>query len=166
MTTQQDVLAVGSSMEVGEGLRGVEDHIAQDWDLWSRSLGNFIMPMLAELAEEVPQIQAAIFCSADGLNLCTLGVREGDVGRLSALTSSVFTVAAAHRKVVTPETSDAMTVHISAGDDHTVLYAVELVGVGQFVLGAYAEEIPLGKLLVEIRRTADRVVERLSISPP
>ena len=164
--TQQDDLALGSSLEAGEGIRGVEDHIAQDWDLWSRSLGNFLMPLLSELADEVPQMRAMLFTSADGLNLCTLGVRESDVGRLSALTSSVFTVAAAHRKVVTSADSDAMTVHISSGDDHTVLYAVELPGLGHFVLGAYAEDIPLGRLLVHIRRSAERITERLSIDPP
>ncbi|KNX38254.1 roadblock/LC7 domain-containing protein [Luteipulveratus halotolerans] len=154
---------VGSRIESDEGVKGVEAYLARDWDIWSRSLGMAVQPVLAQLADELPALRAALFCTADGLNLCTLGVAEGDVGRLAALTSSMFSVGAAHRQAMTAGGAEGTTVNISTGADHTVLLAVELKGVGHFVLGAYAEDIQLGLLLVKARGVAERIIQKLVI---
>ncbi|MBM6404460.1 hypothetical protein JQN72_09425 [Phycicoccus sp. CSK15P-2] len=162
MTQQHPGTSLGSHSGSDDAINGIEEHIAQDWDILSRSLGLFVQPVLTEFAEHSSHIKALLFCTSDGLNVCTLGVRDNDVGRLSALTSSVFSVAAAHRKVMDDRGMDNATVQISSGDDHTVLVAVRLPGLGNFVLGAYAEGIQLGLLLVQLRQTATRIHERLS----
>jgi predicted regulator of Ras-like GTPase activity (Roadblock/LC7/MglB family) len=165
MTADGYVQSVGSHTEPTETVRGVEDYIAQDWDLWSRSLGSYIQPNLEHLVEDVPTMTSVLFCTADGLNLCTLGVSERDVGRLAALTSSIFSVATAHRKAAQAST-EGLVVHLSGTDGHTVLMSVELPGLGNFVLGAFAADIPLGLLVVEVRRTATEIARRLSVDEP
>ena len=162
--SQQDT-TLGSDVGTDETLTGVEEHIARDWDIWSRSLGTYVQPVLEDLADTVPSLRAVLLCTADGLNLCTLGVSERDVGRIAALTSSVFGVAAAHRRVISPVAAEEMSVHISTGDDHTVLLGLALPGLGNFVLGAYAEETRLGILLVELRRAAEEIRQRLTVEP-
>lgn len=34
-----------------------------------------------------------MLCTADGMNLCSLGVPQADVGRLAALNSSMYAIA-------------------------------------------------------------------------
>jgi predicted regulator of Ras-like GTPase activity (Roadblock/LC7/MglB family) len=161
VTTQGNVQSLGSRAEPAEVLRGVEEHIAQDWDVWSHSLGSVARPSLEDLVEDVPTMTSVLFCTADGLNLCALGVSERDVGRLAALTSSIFSVATAHRKAV-QATTNGLVVHLSGTDGHTVLISVELPGLGNFVLGAFADDIPLGLLVLEVRRTATELARRLA----
>jgi predicted regulator of Ras-like GTPase activity (Roadblock/LC7/MglB family) len=88
------------------------------------------------------------------------------VGRLSALTSSVFSVAGAHRKAIMAQSDESTVVNISSGDSQTVLLAVNLPGLGHFVLGAYADDISLGLLIIEARRTARRIASHLTVPIP
>lgn len=154
--------ALGSHIEPHEGPADGADG-SPDWDVLSRLLGSAAQPELVALGEAVEGIEAVLFCTADGLNLCTLGVFERDVGRLSALTSSIFSVAMALRKAARAE-AHGMTVHLSAEDSHTILVSVELAGVGSFVLGAPATDVQHAVLLVETRRAAERITEKLAPS--
>ncbi|MGG5258351.1 hypothetical protein [Phycicoccus avicenniae] len=150
--------ALGSRVEPHELRSRLE---VGDWDALSRTLGVVAQPELEALGERVPDIETILFCTADGLNLCTLGVYERDVGRLSALTSSIFSVAMALRKAAQAD-SAGLTVHLSAEETHTVLVSVHLPDVGDFVLGAQASDIQHAVLLVETRRTAEDLTQKLA----
>lgn len=163
MSEQDTTSLVGSSIGRDDLLVGADGPVARDWDVWSRSLGQSVEPILAQLAVDVPTLGAALFCTADGLNVCTLGVSEANVGRLSALTSSVLSVAAAHREAITAQRDHSTVLNISAGEHHTVLLAVRLERLGDFVLGVYARDVNLGLLVVMTRRTAALIHDRLSV---
>lgn len=153
--------SIGSRTEPLEATGAPGEPGRPDWDALSRLLGSAAQPELEALGERVEGIEAVLFCTADGLNLCTLGVFERDVGRLSALTSSIFSVAMALRKAARAE-AHGLSVHLSAEDAHTILVSVELPGVGSFVLGAHATDVQHGVLLVETRRTAELITQKLS----
>lgn len=146
----------------------VPDEHSADWRVRSRSLGGSVAPVISALVHEVPQVRAALVCSADGHNLCTVGVDATDVGRLSALTSTLVAAATAVQDAVTTSgtDADAMTVHVSAGDQHTALRAVDVPGHGRFVLGVHAEEMSLGTLLVQVRTTCEAVLRSLDTDLP
>ena len=76
------------------------------------------MPTLRELAEAIKGFKSAMICTADGFNLCTLGLDESGVRRLAALTSSMHSIADAVTEAVERLTAAANT-EPDAGPDAT-----------------------------------------------
>jgi hypothetical protein len=161
MTAMVDA-RLGSQVEDAEAHHTTADD-PTDWEALSRDLGGAVQDELVELGERVEEIELVFFCTADGLNLCTLGADHRDVGRVSALTSSIFSVAAALRKAAHAD-AHGLTVHLSDEGASTVFVPVELPGTGSFILGAHAIDVPHAVLLVETRRMAQRIATKLSPS--
>lgn len=44
------------------------------------------------MASRIAQLQFAMLCTPDGFNLCSLGLNEDQVGKMAALSSSLFSV--------------------------------------------------------------------------
>ncbi|MGL4743184.1 MAG: hypothetical protein ACRCXL_02160 [Dermatophilaceae bacterium] len=153
--------ALGSRAEPTEAAAQAPPGGSADWDVLSRDLGAAVQPELAELSDRVDGADLVLFCTADGLNLCALGISRRDVGRVSALVSSIFSTATALR-TAGRATSEGMTVHLSDDGSSVVLVQVEVAGTGTFILGAHATEVPHAILLIETRRMAERIAVKLS----
>ncbi|MGL4175780.1 MAG: hypothetical protein ACRCSN_06850 [Dermatophilaceae bacterium] len=159
MTTVMEA-ALGSQVEPSEA--AVQDTGGPtDWDALSRDLGAAVQPELVALSDRVDAMELVLFCTADGLNLCALGMSQRDVGRVSALVSSIFSTATALR-TAGRAASEGMTVHLSDDGASTVLVPVEVPGTGSFILGAHATDVPHAILLIETRRMAERIAAKLS----
>lgn len=118
---------------------GVERTVAQDWAVWSRSIGLIALPYLEELLRENAHIKQASVCSGDGLNLVSLGLSEEQVGHFAALASSVFGVAGALGAVTNDDAAAETSVEITAGGLRTALHRVDVRDVGQLIVVATAE---------------------------
>lgn len=131
---------------------------SQTWAAWTAALGSLAAPQLESLVELVPTLTSAMLCTTDGLNLCALGVEEGQVARLAALTSSLYAVSGA--SVVSRSRSQGTALdHITlvAGDNLMVVTAVPHPSLGRLLLWAAADDVTLGLLLLAVRQTAERV---------
>ncbi len=78
--------------EPNDGIE-MDADIAEYWELWSAQIGHALVPVLEKLEKSLPGFTSAMICTADGFNLCTLGVEEEQVTRLSAMTSSLHSIA-------------------------------------------------------------------------
>jgi predicted regulator of Ras-like GTPase activity (Roadblock/LC7/MglB family) len=116
---------------------------------------------MEQLFERLPQVRASILCSADGFNLCALGVDEYQVSRLAALNSSLYAVsgAAVEASSGSPRPLDFVT--LVSGGQLCVLIAIAHPTRGHLLLCASAEDVRLGGLLYEVRTTAERLASLL-----
>lgn len=156
---------VGSLVTGDEAGRGIVDEIARDWATWSRTLGLIALPHLERLAEEIPSLTTAMLCTGDGLNIAALGVDDASIGRLAALSSSVFGVAGAHREVIDgPGAAGSTMVNIAGERSQTVLLRFDVALVGPLLLVLAAEDVGLGILIVAARSTSAEL--RSALEPP
>lgn len=153
---------------------GIDDHdvdalvmhegIAAEWELWSMIIGRTALPRLERIADDLPTMTSAMLSTADGLNLCSLGVAEDDVGRLAALNSSLFAVSSAQADIVSHQgvAAGQAMVSISSGHGHLVLVSFVQPPLGHLLLAVSAEDVQLGTMVVLIRRSAEEIRTWLS----
>lgn len=58
----------------------------------SLALGQYFLPCVEKMAARIPQLHCAVLCTPDGFNLCSVGLNEEQVGKMAALSSSLFSV--------------------------------------------------------------------------
>lgn len=129
------------------------------------STGEATLPVLRELASRVPSIDGAMVCTADGYNLCALGLEEVQVGRLAAMTSSLYSVSRAACGAVaaqsrTGEAEPLDQVTLRSGDTQYMVFPIKHDQLGYLLLSVWAEDVSLGELLMEAKISA-REVERI-----
>ncbi|GAB95130.1 putative regulator of Ras-like GTPase activity (Roadblock/LC7/MglB family) [Kineosphaera limosa] len=142
----------------------MHDGIAQEWELWSMIIGRTALPRLERIRDALPTMTSAMLSTADGLNLCCLGVAQEDVGRLAALNSSLFAVSSAQAEIVSEagvHPGQAM-VSISTGHGHLVLVSFVQPPLGHLLLAVSAQEAQLGTMVVIVRRSAEEIRTWLS----
>ncbi|MFN8195511.1 MAG: hypothetical protein U0R80_14665 [Nocardioidaceae bacterium] len=140
----------------------MDQDIAEYWGLWSQQIGRALVPVLDNLATSVPGFSSAMICTADGFNLCTLGVDEDQVNRLSAMTSSMHSLADVLSTSVHQGETPLDTVSLANGSSNTVLMAIRHLIIGQVLLWVTAEDQTLGVLLMRARVAAEGVREILA----
>lgn len=60
----------------------------QNWNMTS-AVGKIVLPFMSSLAEKLPKMLGAVLCTADGFNICSIGLDDMDVGKMASLTSSM-----------------------------------------------------------------------------
>lgn len=131
----------------------VDPAVAEHWELWSRMIGGMALPRLEKVKQSVPEIRSAMLCTADGMNLCALGIEPQDVGRMAALNSSLFAVSSSQAEIVSSgaaSRSETM-VNVSTGRGHLALASFVQAPLGQMLLSLSAEGLQLGTLIVHAR---------------
>lgn len=159
--------------------------IAQSWNLWSPIVGRTASTRIEHIWEDFPELTSAIVSTADGLTICALGMNEEDAGRLAALNSSLFGVARAETRIMSPgsDTDAALfetagsdpggnalvartSVAISFGDTQTAVFSFVVEPFGQLLLGMSARQVQLGTLMVQARAAARSISLALGQSAP
>lgn len=151
--------------DAGADLHGVEmdRDVAADWELWSEQIGRALLPILQQVVDATPTVTAAMVCTADGFNLCSLGLEEEDVNRVSAMTSSLHSLASTVTGVVDKPLDHPLDmVSMSHGTRATVVLAVRHLVTGQLLLWLTGEAEMLGILLVRARAAAVFIREMLA----
>lgn len=84
----------------------------KEWQMDSLALGKLFIPALEKMATRISNLRCAVLCTHDGFNICSLGLREDQVGKMAALSSSLISVGQA-----TVNTVDGRRNCRSAGHD-------------------------------------------------
>ncbi len=156
------VLAPRTSSSVEANGTEMDAEIAASWELWSEQIGRALLPVLQRLQKAMPTLTSAMICTADGFNLCTLGVDESEVGKLSAMTSSLHSIADAVSSTVHEGESGPLDmVNLTNGSSTTVGLAIRNLIVGQLLLWVTAKDETLGVLLMRSKVAAEGVREIL-----
>lgn len=140
---------------------------SQHWLAWCAEIGEQTLPVLSDLHRRIPQTTSAMLCTPDGFNLCALGLEEVQVGRLAALTSSLYAVSTA--AVTDTQRGGGKTldyVTLASGDSLKVVIAIPNPNLGRLLLWARAEGVALGVLLVGVRAAADQIRRTIAVASP
>lgn len=135
----------------------MDEDIAEYWDLWSEQIGRALVPVLGRLSTSLPTFSSAMICTGDGFNLCSLGIDEDAVSRLSAMTSSLHSLADAVSSGVHSGDQGLETVSLTNGSSKTVLMAIQNLIIGPVLLWVTAEGDTLGTLLMRAKIAAEGV---------
>ncbi|MDO5635222.1 MAG: roadblock/LC7 domain-containing protein [Micrococcus sp.] len=166
MSPQQSSTAQSIGAENPESLEDitVDPEVAEHWELWSRAIGGLALPRLEALRASVPEIRSAMLCTADGMNLCAMGIEPDNVGRMAALNSSQFALASSQAEIVSEggASRGQTMVNISTGHGHLVLASFIQPPLGQLLLSLSAESLQLGTLIVRARQTTADIQEWLT----
>lgn len=148
----------------GRNELGLDADIAAHWDLWSAQIGRALMPTLRELGQSMHGFSCAMICTADGFNLCTLGVDEAGVLRLAALTSSMHSMADAVTQAVHGDTERRLDLLTLTDQTSTiVVLAIRDLIIGKLLLWVATEDETLGALLVRSRLAAAQIRQLLHV---
>ena len=131
----------------------------------SVALGNFVLPAMQELPKRVPKLTAAVLCTPDGFNVCSLGIDEKQVGKLAALSGSLLSVGSATLAELKPDLAQQPPelLTIKSGDFQIIGLRVRQPQ-GHLMLTLAAESTPLGVMIVGGQLVADKI-EKLFAAP-
>jgi predicted regulator of Ras-like GTPase activity (Roadblock/LC7/MglB family) len=128
---------------------------ARTWDGITDEIGARLLPVLERLIRAMPTTTGAMVATADGFNLCALGLTAERVERVCAMTSAVFSMAATVLPDDDAEPADLLA--IGSGDTSTVVLAVTGLTVGPAVLWVSARHETLGSVLYRSRAVAAEI---------
>lgn len=139
----------------------------------SLAIGQRFSPCIEKMASRIPQLHCAMLCTPDGFNLCSVGLDQEQVGKMAALSSSLFSMGNAAVDGLNLN-SDGGRNRLSIDDDSgTVLNYLTLEArglqivttnivrpAGNFILMAAARS-PLGVVLVGVKATVSDIQKLL-----
>lgn len=109
-----------------------------DWRETTERVGRELLPALERLADALPSVSSVMVSTADGFNLCSIGLDETAVDRVSAMGSALHSVARSAveslgraRGLADGQPPESLT--ISHGENITVVLTVPN-GVGDHAL--------------------------------
>ena len=134
----------------------------QQCQMDSLALGQLFLPALQKMSARIPNLQCAVLCTPDGFNICSLGLNENQVGKMAALSSSLFSVGDATAVSVASEGTasgglDLITLEagglqivstkIPRYNSHMVLLAGARAPLGVVLMGVKATAADVQKIL-------------------
>ena len=135
----------------------------------SMAMGKRAIPAMDRLAERLPQLRCAVLCTADGFNVCSIGVTEQQLGKMAALTGSLFTMGAATLASLDDDASNVTSIRRTSPGELGVLtleasgciiVAVQVPHATQtLVLLIAAQHTALGVLHLRARQSAEELGE-------
>lgn len=122
----------------------------------SLAIGRRFFPCIEKMASRITQLQCAMLCTPDGFNLCSLGLNEDQVGKMAALSSSLFSVGDAAVDSLSPNGDGTPATELSylTLEAHGLqIVSTKIIRpAGDFILMA-AARAPLGVVLVGVKAT-------------
>lgn len=134
---------------------------AQRWEAWAAAAGEQLLPLLQALEDSLPGLESAMVCTADGFNLCSLGFDAGTVRRVSAMSSSLTSLASAVTATSRPVLADEGDTSLALltlvhGASITVVLPVRRDH-DDLLLWVTAGDTTLGALLVHAEKATDAI---------
>lgn len=130
------------------------------------AVGKSALPVMEMLAKKLPNLGCAILCTADGLNICSLEISDAIVGKLSSLSSTLFSIGGS---VIESILADKQQVK---GDSKEVIIAIDNMQVmavevnhqelGSMVLLVAVEDTATGVLMMTLRYITEKLEEKFA----
>lgn len=124
----------------------------------SEALGHFVLPAMEQLPRRIPKLSAAVLCTPDGFNICSLGVDERQVGKLAALSGSLLSVGDATLTELHPELGqESLDLLTLQGGSFQILGLKVRKPQGHLILMAAAQHTALGVMIVGMQHVANEI---------
>lgn len=130
------------------------------------TIGNFVIDDMKELQTRLPGLSGAILASADGFNICSLGMESNSVGKGASLTSTMFSLTQAITETILDNAKKAMEdekqeVLISLGNMQIVALQIKHPTLENLILLVAAQDTMVGLLLANVRLVVDKIEKKL-----
>lgn len=128
----------------------------------SIAMGKLVLPAMEKLPARLQHLQAAVLCTEDGFNVCSIGVGEEQLGKMAALSSSLLTIGQATvQSLASGSGASSLDVLSLQSADWTIV-GVRVPHPSQpLVLMLSARNTPLGVLHLSARQACEDIVTRL-----
>ena len=121
-------------------------------------LGKRILPIIEPLAESMPAITAIMVSTADGFNLCALGLTPDNVERVAALGSAMHSLASTVAEAIAPlEENPLDLLTIANGPFTTVVFNIALDDGNVLLLWVTTSEATMGSVIFGSRQAASAI---------
>lgn len=133
------------------------------------AIGSFVVDDMKELEVRLNGLSGAILTSADGFNICSLGIDSAEVGKGASLASTMFSLTAAITDTVSPSSDSAgsksaqQEVLISCANLQIAMLQIKHPTLDNLVLLVAAENTMAGMLLATARLVVKRIEKKLAI---
>lgn len=128
----------------------------QQCQMDSLALGQLFLPAMQKLSARIPQLQCAVLCTPDGFNICSLGLNEQQVGKMAALSSSLFSVGDATVSSVSGlQTGNLDLITLEA--DGLQIVSMRIARNNSYMVLLAGARAPLGVMLLGVKTTAAEV---------
>jgi len=119
------------------------------------AIGQRILPIIEPLAASLPAITAIMVSTADGFNLCALGLTPENVERVSALGSALHSVASTVAEAIaSAEESPLDLLTIVNGSFTTVVFNISLDDGNELLLWVTTGGATMGSVIFGAREAA------------
>lgn len=129
------------------------------------AIGEFVLPVMEELAGKLPGMDSAVLCTADGLNICSLEINDDIVGKMSSLSSTLFSIGNSVIETILSKEE------LSKGDNKEVIVTINNVQVmavevkcpqlGNLILLVAVRDTAIGVILMTLRYITAQLEEKL-----
>lgn len=128
----------------------------------SQSLGTLVLPDLRRLLKGNDAIRAVILATAEGFNVCALGVDAVQVSKMASLVSSMNAMADAAVATASLDEKQRVTLLTIEGEAKTILLVTRVnAKKTPLLLMVLAQGAVLGVIHVLARNTAGQIARRL-----
>lgn len=125
---------------------------SENWEMTS-AIGQLVLPTMNVLSQKLPLMVGATLCTADGFNVCSIGLDDTDVGKMSSLSSSMFALTGSIIETMTHKanSNSKKEVFIHSDDTHVIVVQVAHPKLDDLVLLVSVDNTSTGVILVAIR---------------
>lgn len=130
----------------------------------SRAMGEAVLPTMELLPQRIPKLSAAVLCTPDGFNICSLGVDERQVGKLAALSGSLLSIGHATVSEILPGNTDEQLELLSLkGGNYQIVGTKVRQPNSHLVLLVAAPDTALGVMIVGAQYVASLLEKQLGV---
>lgn len=126
-------------------------------------IGEAILPIVSSLKDKLPNLIGTVLSTADGFNICSLGLEDMDVGKMASLTSSLFSMGSSVLSTIVATdsiTNDGKQVLLSIEDYQIIIVNVAYPSMEDFVLLVAVRNTSTGVVLVTINKVVDMLEKK------
>lgn len=132
----------------------------------SRAMGEAVLPTMELLPERIPRLAAAVLCTPDGFNICSLGIDERQVGKLAALSGSLLSIGnATMGELLADPISSPLDLLSLKGKIYQIVGIRVRQPDSHLVLLAAAPHTTLGAMIVGVQYVAAELERQLGARP-
>lgn len=131
----------------------------------TREIGKFVLPIIKDLTKRLPELKNVVLCSADGLNICSVGIEGPSIGKMSSLSSSIFALGDSIVAETLPNNSlekEKKEILMIIEETQIMVSEVDYPKLGGLVLLVTVGETTTGALLVTLRYIVGQLEKNLS----
>lgn len=130
----------------------------------SRAMGEAVLPTMELLPRRIPKLSAAVLCTPDGFNICSLGVDEQQVGKLAALSGSLLSIGnATMGEILSGNAANQLDLLSLKGGNYQIIGIKVRQPDSHLVLLAAAPDTALGVMIVGAQYVARELEKQLGV---